>query len=159
MSGNGETGKADHWAYWLPLVISLSALAVPALTLLLVGSIPEPGVTLSAVFVSARRGDFIVPAMVLCAAAVVQWWREVARSPVILNWLGGLITLANAVVVLGGLVTLAVAAVYSVQANSGLTADDARSVELVTWVCLATGGISGLATAALLSTGRGRVAR
>jgi len=149
-------GAADHWGYWLPWVTSFCAIALPAGALLFAAWFVSHRWTDSAVAVSFRRGDFIVPALIPCVATVVQWWREVARSPAFFKWIGGFITVVSVLAVVGGLLALGGAGAEGVTTNSGLTPATASSVEDVTWVCLAPGLAFGLLAAGLLSAGRRR---
>jgi hypothetical protein len=65
---------ADPWSVWL---LALAAIIVPVIVLLCVGSIPVDRVAVGSLSTAARRGDFLVPVLILCAETIRRWCREV----------------------------------------------------------------------------------
>lgn len=65
---------------WLVYVIALSAIALPALVMVCVRSIPADRFEFADLRGTASRGEFLIPVMILCAEAVRCWVVEV-RPP------------------------------------------------------------------------------
>jgi hypothetical protein len=61
----------EHWASWF---VALSAIAVPAFVLIAWYSMAKAGLAWSGVDVATRRGDFLVPVLILCVESVRRWW-------------------------------------------------------------------------------------
>jgi hypothetical protein len=61
----------EHWASWL---VALSAIAVPVFVLLAWYSMAKANLVWSGVNVATRRGDFLVPVLILCVESVRRWW-------------------------------------------------------------------------------------
>jgi hypothetical protein len=68
---------------WLLYVIALSAIALPALVLVCVSSIPAGRFDTADLRTGAGRGDFLIPVLILCAEAVRCWMLEVRRAGLI----------------------------------------------------------------------------
>jgi hypothetical protein len=66
--------KGDDWFVW---VLALASLAVPAIILVCVDSIPKDTIAWHEVNVSVDRGDFLIPIMALCVETIRRWWRDV----------------------------------------------------------------------------------
>jgi hypothetical protein len=64
----------DPWSVWL---LALAAIMVPVVVLLCVGSIPVDRVAVGDLSTAARRGDFLVPVLILCAETIRRWCRDV----------------------------------------------------------------------------------
>jgi hypothetical protein len=69
-----KEARADHWLAW---IIGLAAIAVPVVVLLCTDSIPKDKISWGDVDISMQRGDFLVPAMLLCVETIRRWWRDV----------------------------------------------------------------------------------
>ena len=72
-SATGRSG-GDAWFVWL---LALAAIILPAIVLLCVGSIPLDRVTTGDLSTAARRGDFLVPVLILCVETIRRWCRDV----------------------------------------------------------------------------------
>jgi hypothetical protein len=69
-----SNARGDDWFTW---VLALASLAVPAVVLVCVDSIPKDAVAWHDVSVSVDRGDFLIPAMALCVETIRRLWRDV----------------------------------------------------------------------------------
>ena len=75
--GSAPVGRrlgGDSWFVWL---LALAAIIVPAIVLLCVGSIPLDRLTAGDLSTAAKRGDFLVPVLILCVETIRRWCREV----------------------------------------------------------------------------------
>jgi hypothetical protein len=114
---------ARHWISWL---IPLLAIVLPVLGFLVAASIPNDSLTWKEVDISTGRGDFIIPAVILCLEAIRRWWFDM-KCGVLLEIvrLLGTILCGGAVVV--GLYSVAVAA------SDVVTSHTLRSITVITW--------------------------
>ena len=61
----------EHWASWL---VTLSAIVVPVFVLFGWYLIANPDLIMSGVNAATRRGDFLVPVLILCVESIRRWW-------------------------------------------------------------------------------------
>lgn len=123
----------DPWFVWL---LALAAIALPVVVLLCVGSIPLDRVTWVDVGTAARRGDFLVPVLILCAEAIRRWCREVKC--------GHFLIIVRIFAV--GMCGLAGAICFSatvIAANVEVTRAVGDSLVTITWSCLVAASVFG----------------
>jgi hypothetical protein len=63
----------DRWLVWILAIVSIAA---PVILLLCAYSIPKADMSWYGVLLAVRRGNFLMPAMLLCAETVRCWWSE-----------------------------------------------------------------------------------
>lgn len=120
--------KRDDWFTW---VLALAALAVPAVVLVCVDSIPKDAVAWHEVSVSVDRGDFLIPAMALCVETIRRWWRDVDASR-----MRAIRIFATFVCAATGLVSVIAT---TTAASLPVTSQTGSSIAVITCSCLVVG--------------------
>jgi hypothetical protein len=129
----GRIRPGDPWFVWL---LALAAIALPVVVLLCVGSIPLDRVTWVDVGTAAKRGDFLVPVLILCAETIRRWCREVKC--------GHFLIVVRIFAV--GMCGLAGAICFSatvIAANVEVTRAGGDSLVTITWWCLVAAFVFG----------------
>ena len=76
-AGSGETGDSGTGDKWLEWFLPVLAIALPAFFLILIPFIQKHITTWGEVDLSAQRGDYLIPVLILCAETVRRWCRVV----------------------------------------------------------------------------------
>lgn len=134
--------QIDVWGWW----IALGAIGLPLLVLLVTSSIPRDQVSLFALRQSVRRGDFLVPIMIMCVEAIRRWCREVECGSILRY-----VRLAAVFLCASSAVICLIALAFT--ASVGLTAESGRSISTITVGCFVAALVFG--TAAVWASTRG----
>ena len=136
--------RFDKVKHWLPWVLPLLAVGLPLLGFSVAASIPDFALRAGGAGTSLGRGDFLIPVLILCMEAIRRWLFEVKGGPV-LSFFG---VVASLICVLA--VAVCMYAFADATSLPTPTTDSARSVDAITWFCLAAGVITG--TMAVIAT-------
>lgn len=120
--------KGDDWFVWL---LALASLAVPAIVLVCVDSIPKDALAWHEMSVSVDRGDFLIPGMALCVETTRRWWRDVDHTR-----MRAIRVLATCVCTATGLVCVIAT---TTAASLPVTPQTGSSVAVITCSCLVVG--------------------
>jgi hypothetical protein len=121
------------------------AIILPGLVLLVTYSYPRGAISWHTVDVSVRRGDFLIPVLILCVESVRRWWREVKMGTIL--WPFRIV----ATIGCGGAAVVCFAAMASA-ADSALTNAAGDSAINVTKWSLITGLVFGTLAVCIYKT-------
>ena len=135
----------DLWLLWL---LALASITAPVIVLLVVYSIPKGNLSWSGVYVSVKRGDFLIPVMLLCVETVRCWWREAKRGSRFRHFVRILATTACAAA------SLVCVCATTIATHVKVTSETGHSIATITVGCLSVALVFGTA-AVWVSTWRG----
>jgi hypothetical protein len=142
--GADETAPRLTHRAGLIYVIALSAIALPAVVLLCVSSIPAGRIDFADLRTGAGRGEFLIPVIILCAEAVHCWTLEVRVKSEFSRWFRQVACLTC---ILTGIVCFAATVIAAATANTAATS---RSLVGITIYSIVIGAALGLAALILL---------
>jgi hypothetical protein len=142
--GADETAPRRRRAPWLIYAIAFSAIALPALVLVCVSSIPAGHVEFRDLRTGAGRGEFLIPVLILCAESVRCWLTEVTGGAIIrfVRLTGCAICFVTGVVCFAATV---------IAAATAATAASSRSLVGITIVSMIIAAAFGLAALIVIS--------
>jgi hypothetical protein len=119
--------KIDHWLDWL---LALAAIAVPVIVLFCAASIPKDSPIWSQVAIAIRRGEFLVPVLILSLDTTRRWLKEVKCGPLlrIVKFVACVLCIASSFICL---------VATSQAASLAITADSGKAIEQITMTCIA----------------------
>jgi hypothetical protein len=125
-ASSGLSPVADHWLVWL---LALAAIAIPVVILFIAASIPKDAAIWSQVTIAAKRGDFLVPVLILSMDTMRRWCRELKCKA----FLGFVKLIACVFCVLAAFICLIAT---SEAASLAITPEAGTAIEQITVMCM-----------------------
>lgn len=147
-----KTALSAHPAvrHWVPWLLPLLAIVLPLGCFALAASVDDSAWTWGAAGTSVRRGDLLIPALIVCAEAWRRWWIEVKGRKVVL-------TFAVLFTLLCGAAVIMCLVAFSGAANSNSVAEHGSKIVVeVTWTSFIAGLLAGTIAVILTRSPEGR---